>query len=140
MKKQNQFLTVLLISGWPGANTNQAATADAVGAWGDNCCGQTTIPVTAQSGVTAIAAGGVHTVALIGTVILLPSLNTRPNGNKLILSWPTNAVGFTLQSTRNLNPPVIWIDSATSPVVPGTQFTVTNTTSGSAQFYRLRKR
>ena len=45
------------------------------------------------SGVTAIAAGPFHTVALIGGVLLLPSLKARPNGNELILSWPTNARG-----------------------------------------------
>ena len=92
-----------------------------------------------MSGVTAIAAGDGHSVALIGSAPLLPSLNARPNGNQLILSWPTNAVGFTLQSTINLTPPATWIDSANSPAVIGTQFTVTNTPSGPAQFYRLRK-
>ena len=65
MKKQNHFLALLLILGaWPGAGTVQAATADAVAAWGDNSSGQTTVPVAAQSGVTAIAAGWSHTVAL----------------------------------------------------------------------------
>ena len=40
-------------------------------AWGDNDYGQTTVPVAAQSGVTAIAAGDCHTVALKndGTVV-----------------------------------------------------------------------
>ena len=56
---------------------------------------QTTVPVAAQSGVTAIAAGSSHTVALKnGGVQLLPSLKARPNGNELILSWLTNATGF----------------------------------------------
>ena len=91
------------------------------------------------SGVTAIAVGIGHTVALLGTAPLLPYLNARPNGNELILSWPTNAVGFTLQSSLNPTPPVAWIDSTNPPAVIGTQFTVTNSTSGGAQFYRLRK-
>ena len=86
-----------------------------------------------------MAAGGNHTVALIGGVPLLPYLNAKPSGNELIFSWPTNAAGFTLQSTLNLTPPVTWIDSTNQPAVIGTQFNVTNTTSGSAQFYRLRK-
>ena len=91
------------------------------------------------SGVTAIAAGGRRTVALIAGVELLPSLKAKPNGNELILSWPTNAVGFTLQSTLDLTPPVTWIDSTSVPTVIGAQFTLTNTTSGGARFYRLRK-
>jgi hypothetical protein len=33
-------------------------------AWGYNCCGQTTVPLRAQSGVTAIAAGLNHSLAL----------------------------------------------------------------------------
>ena len=100
-------------------------------------------PVTLEgqvlSGVTAIAAGPYHTVALIGGVQLLPSLKARPNGNELILSWPTNAPGFTLQSTLDLTPPVTWLDSTSVPAVIGAHFTLTNTTTGGAQFYRLRK-
>ena len=125
-------------------------------AWGRNDQGQVTgtpatddpysaiaSPVTLEgqvlSGVTAIAAGHFQTVALIGGVKLLPSLTARPNGHELILSWPTNAVGFTLQSTLDLTPPVTWIDSTSVPTVIGAQFTLTNTTSGGAQFYRLGK-
>ena len=76
MKTPNQFFTLLLLLGAGfGANIAQAATADAVVAWGENYYGQTTVPVAAQSGVTAIAAGGFtggdrvggsHTVALLG--------------------------------------------------------------------------
>ena len=59
MEKQNHFLALLLILGaWPGAGTAQAAAPLAVAAWGDNTYGQTTVSLAAQSGVTAIAAGG----------------------------------------------------------------------------------
>ena len=65
MEKQNHIFTVLLILGaWAGVGTVQAATADTVAAWGDNSSGQTTVPAAAQSGVTAIAAGYLHTLAL----------------------------------------------------------------------------
>ena len=101
---------------------------------------EVSLPVAAQSGVTAMAAGWDHTVALLGSGPVTPvSLNARSSGNELILSWPANVVGFTLQSTLNLTPPVTWIDSTQSPAVIGAQFTVTQTISGSAQFYRLRK-
>ena len=59
------FLTLLLlVSAWLRASTAQAQAPVAVAAWGWNGYGQTNVPVAAQSGVTAIAAGGAHTVAL----------------------------------------------------------------------------
>jgi len=55
---------LLLLCACPQASVAQAATTYGVVAWGDNEYGQTTVPVAAQSGVTAIAAGRAHTVAL----------------------------------------------------------------------------
>jgi alpha-tubulin suppressor-like RCC1 family protein len=121
--------------------------------WGYNLWGETTgTPTTADpytataspvtlggqvlSGVTAIAGAFGHTVALIGTAV---SLQARHSGNELILSWLTNAAGFTFQSTTSLVPPVTWIDSTNPPAVIGAQFTVTNAATGPARFYRLRK-
>jgi hypothetical protein len=49
-------------------------------AWGENDFGQTTVPIAAQSGVTAIAAGGLHTVVL---------------KNGAVLAWGSNAYGQT---------------------------------------------
>ena len=69
---KKQFLTLIVIlCAWPGASTAQAQSPDAVEAWGYNGYGQTIVPVAAQSGVTAIAAGYYHTVALKndGTVV-----------------------------------------------------------------------
>ena len=91
------------------------------------------------SNVTAIAVGFGHTVALLDCAPRVPSLQARTSGHELILSWPTNAVGFTLQSTLQLSPTAIWVDVTNAPAVVGTQFTITNCFSSSAQFYRLRK-
>jgi hypothetical protein len=88
--------------------------------------------------VTAIAAGLDHTVAIVAYPPVL-TLEARAMGDELILSWSTNAVGFTLQSTPDLTPPVTWIDSPAAPSVIGGQFKVTNVFSGNAQFYRLKK-
>jgi alpha-tubulin suppressor-like RCC1 family protein len=122
-------------------------------AWGDNYyCQVTGTPTTGDSysatatpvilggrvlnGVTAIAAGNQHTLALLGSAVLLQA---RRNGNNLVLSWPASATGFTLQSTPSLTPPMTWIDSTNPSAIVGAQFTVANTNSGRAQFYRLRK-
>src|SRR5262245_2298132 len=55
---------LLLLCAWPQASVGQAAIGYAVVVWGNNDEGQTTVPFAAQSGVTAIAAGYLHTVAL----------------------------------------------------------------------------
>ena len=58
----------------------------------------------------------------------------RPN---VILTWPTNAAGFTLQSTTNLVSPAVWTTDSPAPVVVNGQNTVTNPISGTQQFFRL---
>jgi probable HAF family extracellular repeat protein len=68
-----------------------------------------------------------------------PRLSVERSGANVVLSWPTNVVGYTLQLTTSLTSPVDWIDSTNTPAVVGTQFTVTNATSASRQFYRLIK-
>ncbi len=76
-----------------------------------------------------------------GTVFSLslpgPQLSITHAGAYVILSWPTNSVGFTLQSTTNLVPPTIWTTNSPAPVVVNGQHTVTNPISGTQQFYRL---
>jgi uncharacterized repeat protein (TIGR03803 family) len=70
-----------------------------------------------------------------GTVFSLslpvpPRLAIILSGTNVILTWPTNATGFTLQFTTNLAPPAVW------STVSG-QFAVTNPISGTRKFYRL---
>src|SRR6185503_11571583 len=72
---------LLLLCAWPQASVAQAAIADSVLAWGNNDYGQTPAPFAAQSGVTAIAAGWVHTVAL------------RNDGS--VVAWGGNDTGET---------------------------------------------
>ena len=77
-----------------------------------------------------------------GTVFSLtlpgpPQLTIIPSGPYVILTWPTNAAGFTLQSTTNLVSPAVWTTNSPAPVVVNGQNTVTNPISGAQQFYRL---
>ena len=83
-------------------------------AWGHNFDGETNVPAVARSGVVAISAGGFHNVALLGKA---GPLQTNRNGNQVILSWPTNLIGYTLQSAPSLLPPVDWSDFNGSPAV-----------------------
>jgi uncharacterized repeat protein (TIGR03803 family) len=66
-----------------------------------------------------------------------PLLTIIPSGANVILTWPTNAAGFTLQSTTNLVSPAVWSTVAPGPVVVNGQNAVTNPVSGPQQFYRL---
>jgi hypothetical protein len=59
------------------------------------------------------------------------------SGTNVILTWPTNATGFTLQYTTNLVTPEVWTNVSPSQVIVNGQNTVTNPLSGTQKFYRL---
>jgi hypothetical protein len=61
-----------------------------------------------------------------------PQLAITRSGANVILSWPSNATGFLLQSATNLPSPVIW-------TTIGGQNVVTNPVAGPQKFYRLIK-
>jgi uncharacterized repeat protein (TIGR03803 family) len=69
------------------------------------------------------------------TVMPDPQLTIIPSAADLILTWSTNATGFTLQSTTNLVS-AVWTNLP-APVVLNGQYTVTNSISGTQQFFRL---
>ena len=64
-------------------------------------------------------------------------LTITASGTNVILTWPTNAVGFTLQSTTNLFSPAAWVSNSPAPVVIADQNTVTSPITGAQRFYRL---
>ena len=63
-----------------------------------------------------------------------PRLTIIPSGANVILTWPTNAAGFTLQSTTNLVPPAVGTTNSPGPVVVNGLNMVTNPISGTQQF------
>src|SRR5262249_40670958 len=65
-----------------------------------------------------------------------PQLTITPAGASMILTWPTNTVGFLLQSATNLGSSA-WTLVSPPPLVINGQNTVTNTVSSSQVFYRL---
>jgi uncharacterized repeat protein (TIGR03803 family) len=77
------------------------------------------------------------TVFRLSLPIAPPQLTIIPSGANVILTWPTNATGFTLQSTTNLASSAVWTTNSPAPVVVNGQNTVTNPISGAQQFYRL---
>jgi hypothetical protein len=122
-----------------GYHTVALKTDGTVIAWGYNADGQTSVPV-GLTGVSAIAAGLGHTVALLGTgEAASVSLTTKVNGTNLVLSWPTSATGFRLQTKPSLSAPGSWSDFTGTPDTQGGLFVVTIPMTKSAEFYRLQK-
>jgi hypothetical protein len=80
--------------------------------------------------------------------VLAATVNPAGSGtvapNSIILTWPTNDTGLTLQSTTNLFPPIVWAAVSPAPVIVNGRYTVTNiiltnTISGAQQYFRLAK-
>jgi uncharacterized repeat protein (TIGR03803 family) len=65
-----------------------------------------------------------------------PQLALVLSGTNAVLTWPTNASGFILQSVTNLSS-TNWSTVSPAPVVVSGQYTVTNGITGKEMFYRL---
>ncbi len=95
--------------------------------------------------ITKITAGGVQSTFASGlenpaglAFQPLPQLSIVLSRTNVILSWPTNAAGLTLQFTTNLLP-AAWSTNLPAPTIINGQYTATNTISGTNRFYRLSK-
>jgi hypothetical protein len=67
-----------------------------------------------------------------------PPLNIQRADPSVVLSWPTNATGFTLETSAFLPNANSWTAVGSATNIVGSQFVVTNTVSLSNLFYRLR--
>ncbi len=65
-------------------------------------------------------------------------LNVAFANGKILISWPTTATGFILESTATLGAGVSWSAVGANPVVNNGQNQVTLDPAGTAQFYRTR--
>jgi subtilisin-like proprotein convertase family protein len=88
--------------------------------------------VSADSG--AISNGWSLTIST--TPVLLSIVRAQTN---VVLSWTNAAVGYTLQTTPSLKPPVTWSNVVPDAVNFLGRLTVTNPISGTNRFYRLIK-
>jgi hypothetical protein len=73
-----------------------------------------------------------------GSVVASPTLGILQAGTNVVVGWSATATGFTLLSTTNLTPPVVWATDA-PPVIYSTYFVVTNPIIGTKMFYRLKQ-
>jgi len=60
------------------------------------------------------------------------------SSTNMVLSWPTNFTGYTLQANTDLNPG-FWSGVTSTPAVKGTNNVVTNSAAAQARFFRLTK-
>jgi len=68
-----------------------------------------------------------------------PTLQSRLAGENLVLSWPTNAGSYALETTTNLSITNSWMPVTNTPAIVASQKTITNAISEQNHFYRLRK-
>ncbi len=73
------------------------------------------------------------------TSVPSPQLNIAPAGSNVVISWPSSATGYQLQSASSLVPPVAWSSVTQTPSNNGTTISVVIPVSGSRQFFRLQK-
>ncbi len=83
------------------------------------------------------SAGGTNGYGTVFSIFIQPQLTLIPSGPYVILAWPTNYSGFTLQSTTNLGSSAVWSTNSSPPVVIGGDNVVISTASGKQQFFRL---
>ena len=68
----------------------------------------------------------------------LPLLNLQTQGGSIIVSYPTNAVGYTLQSSHLFGSACSWQPVTNSAAVNGTNWNVTLPITGASVFFRLK--
>ena len=84
------------------------------------------------------AYGGTNGNGTVFSIFIQPQLTIIPSGPYMILAWPTNYSGFTLQSTTNFGSAAVWTTNSSPPVVIGGENVVINTTTtGKQTFFRL---
>jgi fibronectin type 3 domain-containing protein len=67
----------------------------------------------------------------------VPELSLTRTGTKSVLRWATNYAGFKLQWSSS--PAGTWANLTGNPVISGTYYVSTNTTSTTQRYYRLKK-
>jgi len=81
--------------------------------------------------------GGTYNDGIVFTLPLGPQLAISPAGTDVVLTWPTNEAGFSLQSAPGLGAAETWSPVSPLPVAASSEFTVTNTATEQKLFYRL---
>jgi fibronectin-binding autotransporter adhesin len=98
--------------------------------------GSTTSPAANQNN-TYFTGTGMITVAGVAPPPTPPTLSIVAASPNVVLSWPTNSVGFTLEQKSTVTSSTVWATNTTPVVVSGTNNTVTVGISTTPTFFRL---
>jgi hypothetical protein len=79
------------------------------------------------------------TQALGPDVVIGPKLSAAAVGGNVVLSWPTNTVGYTLTSKGTVTGGGSWTPVGTPPVISGANYQVTLPATNKMQFFELSK-
>jgi hypothetical protein len=80
---------------------------------------------------------GALTQALGPNVLPGPKLSAASSGHNVVLSWPTNAAGYSLKSRATVSGTGVWSPVTTTPVVSGANFQVTQPATNTVLFFKL---
>ena len=94
--------------------------------------------ISASYSTGGITRGATAQMTVMNVVPPRPVLKIAGAGGRVILSWPTNFVGFVVEYSTNLAGGG-WQSNAVPASVLGTDNVVTNLAGGSGMFFRLRK-
>jgi uncharacterized repeat protein (TIGR03803 family) len=128
----HSFTFTALSGSYPGPYTNSDGASPQAGLI---LSGNTLYGTASGGGRSGV--GTVFSLSLGSVSAPAPTLTIVPSGANSILTWPTNATGFTLQSTTNLVSTTVWTNVSPAAVVVNGQYAVTNPVSGTNKFYRL---
>jgi uncharacterized repeat protein (TIGR01451 family) len=79
-----------------------------------------------------------NNTASVKTDVQAVLLNVVQSGGNLVFSWPADAVGYYVETTADLTPPLIWTPVTTPPAIQnGNQMTQTLPIGKGTSFYRL---
>ena len=72
-----------------------------------------------------------------GTAVA-PTLQVTPIGQQIVLSWPSFATNYLLETSSSFGPGSAWTALTNGIVVEGNVFVLTNSPCAPAAFFRLR--
>jgi hypothetical protein len=91
-------------------------------------------------GANYLLLGGFWAAEATGVVTSQPILRiTRAGPNLIILSWPSWASDYTLQSAEAITSNTIWANVSQTPVSIDDQYAVPIITTSAKQFFRLKR-